>query len=136
MKPDKLNSPRSRVAGSSRLIREQRAGKELAVLLLVEPSAFDVKQPEAGEPRERERIDRELRDRLVGAGVRLVIEDVHGAVADLQEIDVAGEDAGLVAFGQESDAVLRLQRVDIRSREPDWNFDRDRHAVVGEHEAL
>ena len=54
---------------------EERAGKELAVLLLVEPGALDVEEPEAGDAaRERERVDRELRDWLVGASVRLVVE--------------------------------------------------------------
>lgn len=35
------------------------------------------------QPRQRERIDRELRDRCVGARIRLVVENVHGAVAHL-----------------------------------------------------
>ena len=49
---------------------------------------------EAGnEPRERERIDRQLRDRLVGACVGFVIQDMHRTVSHLQEIDVAGDDA-------------------------------------------
>ena len=74
-------------------LREQRAGKELAVLLLVEPRALDIEKAKAGQARERQRIERELRDRLVRSGVRLVIEDVDGAVADLEEVDVAGEDA-------------------------------------------
>ena len=40
-----------------------------------------------------------LRDRPVRARVRLVIENVHRAVADLQEIDVAGLEEGGVEDG-------------------------------------
>ena len=69
---------------------------------------------EAGhEARERERVDRELRDRLVGARVGLVVEDVHAAVSHLQEIDVAGDGARLVAIARgraRCRAVVRARR--------------------------
>ena len=37
---------------------------------------------------------------------------------------------------RELDAVLPFERGDVVSREPDGDLDRDRHAVVGEHEVL
>ena len=75
-------------------LREKRARKELVVFLLVEPGAFDVEEFEAGHADgERERIDRELRDRLVRARIGFVIKNVHGVVADLQKVDVAGDGA-------------------------------------------
>jgi len=42
-----------------------------------------------GEAGERERIDRELGNWFVCPCVGLVVEDVHGAVPDLEKIDVA-----------------------------------------------
>ena len=71
---------------------EKGSGEELAVLVFVEPRALDVEQPQAGhEARERQCIDRELRNRLVCCCIRLVVEDVHRTVSDLQEVDVAGD---------------------------------------------
>ena len=59
-------------------------GEEFAVGILIEPGALDVEELEAGhEACEGQGVDRELRDRLVGAGVRFVVEDVHGAVSHL-----------------------------------------------------
>ena len=59
-------------------------------------------------------------ERAVGAGVGLVIEDMHRAVAHLQEVDMAGD--GLVGrriLGQKPDAVVALKCCDVRAREPD-----------------
>ena len=70
---------------------EHRARKEFAILVLVEPGALDVEQTQAGKPGERQGIDGELRERAVGAGVGLVVEDMHRAVADLQKVGMAGD---------------------------------------------
>src|SRR5438552_3050400 len=73
---------------------EERTWEELAILLLVEPGAFDVEELEAGDQaREGERVDCQLGNRLVRASIRLVVQDVYGAVAHLQEIDVSGDRA-------------------------------------------
>jgi hypothetical protein len=70
---------------------------ELVVAGLVEPTAFNVEQLQAGhEARQRERIDGELGDRFAGARIGLVVEHMHGTVAYLQKIDVAGDETGLV----------------------------------------
>lgn len=72
-------------------LRERRPREEFAVFLLVEPRALDVEEPEARhQARERERIDHELSDRLIGARVGFVIEDMHRAIPHLQEVHVAG----------------------------------------------
>jgi len=63
---------------------EKRAGKELTVLLLVEPSTLDIQEPQTGLARKRERIERELRDRLVGARVRFVIKNMNRTIPDLE----------------------------------------------------
>ncbi len=64
---------------------------ELKVVLLIEPAALEEFQRQAGPPGQGERIDRELH---VGVGFfsrfRLVVEDADVTVADLQEIDMAG----------------------------------------------
>lgn len=63
---------------------EERSREELRVLQFVEPRALDVEQPKAGhEPSQRERVDRELSDRPVRAGVGFVVQNMHRAVADL-----------------------------------------------------
>src|SRR5687768_15151051 len=96
-------------------MREEQSRKELAVFLLVEPRAFDVEEVKTGnEARERERVDRQLRDRLVGARVGLVVKDMHGAVAHLQEINMAGDrPLGRSHPRRELDAMLLLQRADV-----------------------
>ena len=77
------------------MLGEERARKKFVVFLLVEPGAFDVEEFQARHAHgERERIDRELRDRLVGARIGFVVEDVHGIVAHLQKVEVAGDAAG------------------------------------------
>ena len=73
---------------------EHRSREEFAILVFVEPGALDIKETQPGEPGERESIDGELRERSVCAGVGLVVEDMHGPVANLQEVDMAGN--GLV----------------------------------------
>ena len=100
-----------------RSARQQRAREKLAVFLLVEPRTLDVEELEAGdEARQRERIDRELGDRSIGASVRLIVEDVHGAIAHLEKVDVSGEAAGC-AFGHDRDAMFALKLGDwSRSR--------------------
>jgi hypothetical protein len=45
---------------------EHGSREEFAILVLVEPGAFDVEEAKAGEPGERECIDCELRERPVG----------------------------------------------------------------------
>ena len=72
---------------------EDRARKKFAVLMLVEPRAFEVEQRNAGKVRERERVDRELGERLVGRRVGLVVEKMHRAIPDLDKVDVAGNSA-------------------------------------------
>ena len=41
--------------------------------------------------REGERIEGQLRERLSGGRVGFVVKDVDRAVADLQEVDMAGD---------------------------------------------
>ena len=118
------------------MLGEKRARKELVVFLLVEPGAFDVEEFQARHADgERQRIDRELRDRLVGARIGFVIKDVHGIVSDLQKVDVAG-DAARRPTRRELDAVACFECADLVFGEPDGNLDRDRARVIGEHEIL
>ena len=43
--------------------------------------------------RECERVDRELGERFICRRVGFVVEKMHGAVLDLDKVDVAGNDA-------------------------------------------
>jgi hypothetical protein len=108
------------VSNLSRGGRRASAG-EFAVLRFVKPGALDVEELEAwNAPGQCECIDRELGDRLVGRGIRLVVEDVHSAVSDLQEVDVAGDDPWCIADAwAELDAMLAFELGDVVVGEPD-----------------
>ena len=68
------------------------AREEFAVLVFVEPRAFDIEQHQSGhKPRECKRIDGELGNGLVSVRIGLVVENVDGAISDLQKIDMAGD---------------------------------------------
>jgi len=58
--------------------------------------------------------------------------DVDIAVADLQEVDVAG-DHGAVEFKVKTPSAVVA---DVVPREMDRNFHRDRDRIVDEHETL
>jgi hypothetical protein len=76
--------------------------------------------------RERERIDRQLREPLIGVCVWLVVEDMDGAVPDLKEVDVAGDRA--LAAGElwgERNPPPRFDRRDVPLAQAYWNFDGD-----------
>jgi hypothetical protein len=115
---------------------EELAGENFAIFVLVEPGALDVKEPDAGEAGDRQRIDRELSNRLVGTCIRFVVQDVHGAVSDLEKIDVAGDHARHRGLGRKFDRVFSFDRCDVILRQPNRDLDGERHAVVCEHVAL
>ena len=70
-------------------LRQQKAREKFVITTFVEPRACDVEQLEARhQAREREGVDGELGNRFVGTGVGLIVEDMNGAVAHLQKIDV------------------------------------------------
>src|ERR1700674_5282018 len=102
-------------------MREQRPREKFQVLLFVEPRALDVEELQAGDKtREGERIDRELRDRLVRSCVGFEIQDMHGTVAHLQKVDVPRDRTlGRAEARRELDAVPLLQRSDVSFGEPD-----------------
>src|SRR5205814_745404 len=107
---DGMTSPKRRSQSLSGRTSKEGAREELAILVLVEPRALDVEQPQSGdEARERQCINRELCDRPVRAGVRLVIEDMDGAVPDLEKVEMTGDDArGAGVAGCNFDAELPL----------------------------
>ena len=112
---------------------EEFTWEKFAVLVFVEPRAFNVEELDAGQAGKGERINSELCDRLVGAGVWFVVENVHGAIANLHEVNVTGD--GL-AGAADDNAMLGFERLNVICGEPNRNFNRNRHAIVGEHEAL
>jgi hypothetical protein len=66
-------------------------GVELEVVAVVKPGTGEVEEAQAGAPRECQGIDHELGDRPLVDSAWFVVEDVDAAVADLQDIDVAGD---------------------------------------------
>ena len=140
-----LNLPNHSVKGLRP--REQKAWRKLVVAVFVKPGAFDVEESQARhEARQRECVNGELRDRLVGARIGLVVEDVDRAVARLQEIDMSSDEARFVAAGgirwmnrlfrNDRHAVHFFKRRYIVFDESDRDFNRKGNAVVGQHEAL
>src|SRR5271166_4836463 len=117
---------------ASVLAREDGAGEELAVLALVKPRALEIEERDAGQVRERERIEGELGERLPCGCVGFVVEDVDRAVANLQEVDMAGDRARLAlgrggrCFREQLDTPAPLDGGDVLRVEPDRDFDRDR----------
>ena len=87
---------------------------------LNQAGTLDVGQFEArSAARQRERVNRQLRDRLVGTGIRLVIQDVYGAVAHLQEIYVPSNCAlGVAVPRRQLNVVLLIERGDVMFGEP------------------
>ena len=87
--------------------------------------------------REGERVDRELRERLVGPCVGLVIQDVDRAVPDLQEVDVSSDDAGCVVEARRKrHAPSSLDSGDVVLGEPYRDLDRDGDEIIRQHELL
>lgn len=78
-----------------RVAVKYRAREELAILVLVEPRAFKIEERDAAQMRKCQRVYRKLRKRLSSGRVGLVIENVDGAVPDLEEVNVAGDDTVL-----------------------------------------
>jgi hypothetical protein len=119
-------------------VSEECPGKEFTILGFVEPGAFDVEKLEAWIPAgQRQSIDRELGDRLVGGRIRPVVQDVDGTVSDLQKVDVACDHSRCIADASaELDTVPVLERRDILLGEPDRDLDRNGDTVVREHEFL
>lgn len=121
--------------------------EEFVVAVFIEPGAFDIEERETRqEACQGEGIDAELGDGFVGARVGLVIEDVNGAVARLQEVNVTGDASWALArggvvridrlFWDDSDAVFGFESGDVGLPQPNRDFDRDRAAVVSQHETL
>jgi hypothetical protein len=113
-------------------------GKNSQYSSSLNPSALDVEEFEAGDAlSERQRVNRELRDRPIGPGVRLVIENVYGAVANLKKVNVAGDGGvGRRIGGAQQHAVLPFQFEEFLSGQPNGNFDGKGGRVVGEREPL
>ena len=105
--------------------------------MLIEPRAFKIEQRNAGQVRERERVDRQLRERLVRGGVGLVVEKMHGAVPDLEEVDVAGNDAFVTrGLRGEANPPSGLDGDDVGLVEPYRYLDGDGDGIVCEHKSL
>ena len=109
-------------------------GVELKVVAVVEPGAGEVKEAQAGASGERQGIDHELGNRPLAVGARFVVEDVDAAVADLQDVDVAGN--RLSSFERNVKTKMLLHVCDVCLREVDWHFHGHSDGIRGEHEAL
>ena len=109
-------------------------GMELEVMAVIEPGAGEVKEAQAGAARERQGIDHELGDRPFVDGARFVVEDMDTAVADLEDIDVAGDRVSGVDRNVKAEVLPHVR--DVCAREVDRHFHGHGHKIRGEHEAL
>src|SRR5271166_5541878 len=118
------------------MLHKKRAREKLVVFLFIEPGAFDVEELQAGHADgERECIDRQLRDGLVGARTGFVVENVHGVVSDLQKVDMAGDGARRPTR-RKLDPVSCFEVADLVFGKPNRNLDGNGARVVREHEIL
>ena len=132
--------PRSRSLGlaSRQVLRStQRIDalewEEFEVVVLVELAALEVLERQTCSAAQCQGVDGELYVRVsLLPRLRLVVEDVEKAVADLQEVDVAGD---AVAREVQGKACL-AEVIKIIGCEVHGHFHRDRDGVVDEHEAL
>src|SRR6266851_3280926 len=70
--------------------------EEIKIVFLIKPAALEEFQRQAGFPGQGERIDRELHVSVrFFACIWFVVEDVNVPVADLQEVDMAGDNGAL-----------------------------------------
>lgn len=107
--------------------------KELEIVSLIEPRTLEVLKWQICSTGERERIDGELDvSVLFFPSIGLVIEDLQIAIADLQEVDMAGDE---IAFKVELESAIAVVG-DVFLCEVDRYFDRDGRGVVHEHESL
>jgi hypothetical protein len=72
----------------------------------------------AGQAGKRERVDRELGNRLVGPRVGFIVEDVHGAVSDLDKINVAVIELSASPKNSQSSICSYKRRESERSSQP------------------
>ena len=107
--------------------------EEFEIVLFIEPCALEVLKREIHPPGEGKGVNRKLdMSVLLFPGIGLVIEDLQITVADLQEIDVAGDE---VAFEVELEPAIAVIS-DVLLREVHRDFDGDSRGVVHEHEPL
>ncbi len=126
-------APVARVVDHWALVHDVERVK-LKIVVLVEPGADEVVKPEAGAARECQGIDHELGDGLLLCGAGFIVKDVDSAVSYLEHVDVAGESG--VGLDRNLESELALHMGDVLRREDNRHFDRNRHRVGDEHEAL
>lgn len=127
---------RSRKAAKTAALVDDVERIELVVVLIVKPGAFEVKEPEPDLAGERERVDRELLDRLDLFRIGFVVEDVDHAVSYLHDVDVSGNDVGRVERERDLKAERVLVVADIVCSENDRHFNGDGGRIVHQHELL
>ena len=107
--------------------------EEIKIVFLIEPAALEELQRQFGSPGQGERIDRELHVSVrFFACFRFVVEDVNVSVADLQEVDVTGDNVAIEVQVESAAAVV----ADVLVGEKHRYFHRHRHGIVDEHEPL
>ena len=107
---------------------------ELEVVVFVKPCAGEIVEAQASAPRESQRVDHKLGDRLFFRCVGFVVENVNRTVADLQHVNVASE-RGIRSNGN-IETELRLHVHEVIGGKIDRDFHSNGHGVVGEHEVL
>ena len=105
--------------------------------MLIEPRALEIEQRNAGQLRERERVDRQLREWPVGRGIGLVVEKMHSAIPHLEEVDMAGDDPfAFRDFRGEANPPPRLDGCDVGLAKPYRYLNGDGDRIVCEHKSL
>src|SRR5713101_7614003 len=107
--------------------------EKFEVILLIKPRTLEILKREIGPSSKRERIDGKLDvSVLLFFGLGLVIEDLQIPIADLQKVDMAGDEVTLEVQLESAVPVVG----DVRARKVHRDFDGDGGRVIEEHKAL
>lgn len=110
--------------------------KEFKVVAVIEPGAFEMVERQSAQPAERQGIYGELFDGFHTFGIRLEIEDVDQTVADLEDVDVAGERFPGFEFDGNVEVEPPLEVFDVGKLEEYWHLNRHGYGIVHQHEFL
>jgi hypothetical protein len=72
---------------------DQVEREKFEIIIFVEPGAFEIKEPEAGQAAQGHGIKHKLSVWFFLPGIRLEIKNMDQAVSDLKYVDVTGEGA-------------------------------------------
>lgn len=109
---------------------------EFKKMFVIKPGAFKMIEPQTRAARQGKRIKGKLLDRFDLFRPRLVVENMNHAVSDLEDVDMAGNDAAIRQRKRNLESESLLEMAYILLGESDGNFNGNGDRIVGDHEFL